>query len=67
MQKQDAARAAGDERGRTFALIKAADALVLMDRPDEAYGSVGEAMAMRSDVKFEEGRVVAMNVVTKIH
>lgn len=67
MQKQDAARAAGDERGRALALIKAADALVLMDRPDEAYGSVGEAMAMCSDMKFEEGRAAAMNVMTKIH
>eukprot|EP00974_Lingulodinium_polyedra_P004119 386999-Lingulodinium_polyedra.AAC.1 len=64
MQKQDAARAAGDERGRTFALFKAADALVLMDRPDVAHGSVGEAVAMCSDVKFKVGRAAATNVMT---
>jgi len=67
MQKQDASRATGDERGRALGLIKAADALTLLDKPDEAMGQVTEALAMCSDMKFEEGRAAAMNVMTKIH
>jgi len=66
-QKMDTARASGDERGRALCLIKAADALVQMGRPDEAMGYVMEGMAMCSEMKFEEGRAAATNVVAKIH
>mmetsp|Transcript_27716 Transcript_27716/g.79606 ORF Transcript_27716/g.79606 Transcript_27716/m.79606 type:complete len:379 (+) Transcript_27716:69-1205(+) len=66
-QKMDMARASGDERGRALALIKAADALVQMGKPDDAMGYVGEAMSMCSEMKFEEGRAAAMNVMTKVH
>mmetsp|Transcript_67917 Transcript_67917/g.212454 ORF Transcript_67917/g.212454 Transcript_67917/m.212454 type:complete len:379 (-) Transcript_67917:85-1221(-) len=66
-QKMDMARASGDERGRALGLIKAADALVTMDKPDDALGYVGEAMHMCNEMKYEEGRAAAMNVMTKIH
>lgn len=67
MQKQDVARAAGDERGRALGLIKAADALVLMGRTDDAWGMAAEATAMCTEMKYEEGRAAAMNVMTKVH
>jgi len=66
-QKMEVARAAGDERGRALALIKAGDALVTMDKPDDAWGYIGEASHMCGEMKFEEGRAAAMNVMTKIH
>lgn len=67
MQKQQAAQGAGDERGRALGLIKAADAYVLMDMVDQAWGQVSEALAICNEMKYEEGRAAAMNVMTKIH
>eukprot|EP00418_Pyrodinium_bahamense_P051124 CAMPEP_0179183036 /NCGR_PEP_ID=MMETSP0796-20121207/90700_1 /TAXON_ID=73915 /ORGANISM="Pyrodinium bahamense, Strain pbaha01" /LENGTH=125 /DNA_ID=CAMNT_0020886889 /DNA_START=96 /DNA_END=469 /DNA_ORIENTATION=+ len=66
-QKMDLARASGDERARALCLIKAADALVQMDRPDEAMGYVSEGMGLCSEMKFEEGRAAAMIVMSKVH
>jgi len=66
-QKMDAARAAGEERGRAFALIKAADALVQLGKPDEAMVYVNEATEMCNMMKLEEGRAAAINVSAKVH
>jgi len=66
-QKMDHARSSGDERGRALSLIKAGDALVQMGRGDEAMAYVSEAMTVCVDMKFEEGRAAAMNVISKVH
>eukprot|EP00408_Alexandrium_pacificum_P005881 CAMPEP_0171210140 /NCGR_PEP_ID=MMETSP0790-20130122/28954_1 /TAXON_ID=2925 /ORGANISM="Alexandrium catenella, Strain OF101" /LENGTH=85 /DNA_ID=CAMNT_0011675765 /DNA_START=62 /DNA_END=316 /DNA_ORIENTATION=- len=61
--KMDAARATGDERGRALCLIKAGEALAMMGDVNGAWGSAAEAMSLCSDMKFEEGRAAATNVM----
>lgn len=65
-QKQEAARAAGDERGRALGLIKVADAQIQMGRTDEASYYAQEALGVCGEIKFEEGKAAAMNVMTKV-
>jgi len=66
-QKMETARASGDMRSQALGMIKMGDAYVQMGRVDEASGAVMEAMNMCSEMKFEEGRAAAMNVMTKVH
>merc|ERR1740129_190161 len=39
----------------------------MLDRVDEAMHFVGEAMAICTEIKYEEGRAAAMNVIAKAH
>merc|ERR1740129_54413 len=39
----------------------------MLDRVDEAMHLVGEAMAICTEIKYEEGRAAAMNVIAKVH
>lgn len=65
-RKQEDARAAGDERGRALGLIKAGDATVQLGRIDEAQYYAQEAMGICGEMKYEEGRAAAMNVMAKV-
>merc|ERR1740129_1004141 len=39
----------------------------MLDRTDEAWHFVNEAMAVCTEIKYEEGRAAAMNVFAKVH
>lgn len=65
-QKMDMARGSGDERSRAFCLVKAGDALVQMGRPDEAMGYIMEAMGMAGEMKLEEVKAAATNIIAKV-
>jgi len=62
----DFARGSMDERGRALGLIKAADATCALDRADEAMYLVNEAMSICTEMKYEEGKAAAMNVIAKV-
>eukprot|EP00420_Gonyaulax_spinifera_P036754 CAMPEP_0197883330 /NCGR_PEP_ID=MMETSP1439-20131203/10185_1 /TAXON_ID=66791 /ORGANISM="Gonyaulax spinifera, Strain CCMP409" /LENGTH=379 /DNA_ID=CAMNT_0043503047 /DNA_START=101 /DNA_END=1240 /DNA_ORIENTATION=+ len=65
-QKQESARASGDERGRALGLIKVADAAVQSGRTDEAQYFAQEALGICGEMRFEEGKAAAMNVMAKV-
>jgi len=63
-QKREASIASGDERGRALGLTKGAEALALMGRPDEAAGYASEAVAICTEMKFDQGKAAALNALT---
>lgn len=64
-QKREASIATGDERGRVLGLVKAAEALSLLGRSEEAQGYASEALGICGEMKFEEGRAAAANAMTR--
>lgn len=65
-QKREISMGSGDEKGRALGLIKAAEALALMGRVDEGQSYASEAMAICSEMKFEEGKAASLNALTAV-
>lgn len=66
-QKSESARGSGDDRGRAIGLVKSADGAVQMGRTDEAQYLAQEAMGIFGEMRLEEGRAAALNVMAKVY
>jgi len=66
-QRAQAAKGSDDKRVQVLGLVKAADAHTQAGRLQEAAKEVEAAQALVQELRFEEGRALAMTMVAKIY